>query len=88
MVKLKLYISSHSEKSRLMIKRLKGILESAFSTEYSLDVVDVLNHPDLAEDEGVFATHTLLKYAPEPRVRLIGDVGDDEKLLEGLTLKA
>ena len=66
MVKLKLYISSHSEKSRLMIKRLKGILESAFSTEYSLDVVDVLNHPDLAEDEGVFATHTLLKYAPAP----------------------
>ena len=66
MVKLKLYISSHSEKSRLMIKRLKGLLESAFSTEYSLDVVDVLNHPDLAEDEGVFATPTLLKYAPAP----------------------
>lgn len=51
---------------------------------YDLEIIDVLEFPDLAEDERILATPTLIKSLPLPLRRVIGDLSDKEKVLLGL----
>lgn len=49
-------------------------------------MIDVLDHPQLAEDERILATPTLIKQLPPPLRRVIGDLSDKDKVLLGLDL--
>jgi circadian clock protein KaiB len=49
-----------------------------------MQVIDVLEQPQLAEDEKILATPTLIKQLPPPLRRVIGDLSDKEKVLLGL----
>ena len=51
---------------------------------YELEIIDVLEHPQVAEDERILATPTLIKQLPPPLRRVIGDLSDTEKVLLGL----
>jgi circadian clock protein KaiB len=55
--------------------------------EYELSVIDVLENPQLAEDDKILATPTLIKKLPPPMRRLIGDLSEKEKVLIGMDLK-
>jgi len=50
-------------------------------------VIDVLEHPELAERDKILATPTLVKRLPEPMRKIIGDLSDREKVLLGLNLE-
>ena len=67
---------------------LRRICEQELSDEYELRVIDVLQQPQLAEDEKILATPTLIKELPPPLRRVIGDLSDKEKVLLGLELRA
>ena len=54
---------------------------------YDLEIIDVLEFPDLAEDERILATPTLIKSLPLPLRRVIGDLSDKEKVLMGLEVQ-
>jgi circadian clock protein KaiB len=54
---------------------------------YELEIVDVLEHPQRAEDEKILATPTLIKQLPLPLRRVIGDLSDKEKVLMGLEVR-
>ena len=54
---------------------------------YDLEIIDVLEFPDLAEDERILATPTLIKSLPPPLRRVIGDLSDKEKVLLGLEVQ-
>jgi circadian clock protein KaiB len=47
----------------------------------------VLEHPELAEEERILATPTLVKQLPPPLRRVIGDLTNKEKVLFGLAVK-
>ena len=47
-----------------------------------------MNHPNLAEDDKILATPTLIKILPPPVRRIIGDLSNKEKVLLGLDLVA
>jgi circadian clock protein KaiB len=51
-----------------------------------LVIIDILQHPQLAEDEKILATPTLIKSLPLPIRRIIGDLSATEKVLLGLDL--
>ncbi len=51
-------------------------------------MIDVLANPQLAEDDKILATPTLIKALPPPLRRVIGDLSDNEKVLLGLDLKS
>jgi circadian clock protein KaiB len=55
--------------------------------DYELVVIDVLERPQLAEDEKILATPMLVKELPMPIRRIIGDLSDTEKVLLGLDLQ-
>ena len=83
---LKLYITGRSVRTEKAILALRQICEDELRGQYRLDVIDVLVHPQLAEDEKILATPTLIKEVPEPLRRLIGDLSNKEKVLLGLDL--
>jgi circadian clock protein KaiB len=83
---LKLYVTGKTVRSQRAIANLKEICKAQSESEYEIVVIDVLEHPQLAEDEKIFATPTLIKHLPPPLRRLIGDLSDKEQVLLGLDI--
>lgn len=84
---LRLYVTGTTARSERAIANLKRICESELNGEYEMEVIDVLENPQLAEDEKILATPTLVKRLPPPLRRLIGDLSDTEKVVLGLDLR-
>lgn len=83
---LKLFITGQTIRSGRAIANLRRICEKALGTDYELAIIDVLEQPQLAEDEKIFATPTLIKEYPPPVRRIIGDLSDTKQVLLGLEL--
>lgn len=66
------------------IANLRRICEDDLRGQYELEIIDVLQKPQLAEDEKILATPTLIKRLPPPLRRVIGDLSDKERVLLGL----
>lgn len=81
---LKLYVTGHTSRSITAISNLKEICGNEISQPYRLDIIDILEHPDVAEQEHILATPTLIKSMPPPMRRLIGDLSDRKEVLRGL----
>jgi len=81
---LRLYVAGKTSKASVAIANLRRICEEELRGEYDLEVIDVLEQPQLAEDEKILATPTLIKLLPPPLRRVIGDLSDREKVLLGL----
>jgi circadian clock protein KaiB len=84
---LKLYVTGSTPRSNLAIENLRRICEQELHGDYELVIIDVLEQPQLAEDERILATPTLIKQLPPPLRRVIGDLSDSEKVLLGLELR-
>lgn len=84
---LKLYITGQTIRSQRAIKNLEKIIEEELDDKYEMKVIDILEHPKLAEDEKILATPLLMKKLPLPIRRIIGDLSDSEKVLMGLDLQ-
>jgi len=84
---LKLYVTGQTPRSQQAIDNLRGILEGELAGRYELEIIDVLEKPQLAEDEKILATPTLIKELPPPLRRVIGDLSDRDQVLLGLDLK-
>jgi len=85
---LKLYVTGKTSRSEAALRNLKEICERELNGDYEIIVIDVLEHPQLAEEEKILATPTLIKELPLPLRRIIGDLTDKEKALLGLDLIA
>jgi circadian clock protein KaiB len=83
---LKLFVTGASTRSGTAIANLNRICEQELAGQYKLEIIDVLVHPELAEDEKILATPTLIKSLPLPLRRVIGDLSNTEKVLLGLEL--
>jgi circadian clock protein KaiB len=84
---LKLYVTGATPRAETAIANLRRICERELGGQYQLEIIDVLEHPQLAEDDKVLATPTLIKQLPPPLRKVIGDLSDKEKVLLGLELK-
>lgn len=83
---LKLYVAGNTPSSIRAIRTLNKILQDEFQGVYALKVIDVLQNPQLAEEDKILATPTLSKVLPPPVRKIIGDLSDREKVLIGLDL--
>lgn len=83
---LKLYVSGMTPNSERAIANLRRLCADELDNRYKIVVIDVLERPQLAEDEKIMATPTLVKVLPPPMRRVIGDLSDTEKVLLGLDL--
>jgi len=81
---LKLYVNGQSPNGERAIANLRRICDEELGEHYEMQIIDVLEHPQLAEDQRIIATPTLIKESPPPLRRLIGNLSDREKVLLGL----
>jgi circadian clock protein KaiB len=84
---LRLYVTGSSPKAAAAISNLRRICDEELRGQYDLQIVDVLEHPQAAEDDRVLATPTLIKRLPLPLRRVIGDLSDKHKVLLGLEVR-
>ncbi len=84
---LRLFVTGASSRAATAISNLRRICESELEGRYDLEIIDVLEFPELAEDARILATPTLIKSLPLPLRRVIGDLSDTEKVLLGLQLE-
>ncbi len=84
---LKLYVAGQTAKSLQAFANLKRICEEHLSGEYHIEVVDLLQNPQLAKGDQIFALPTLVRRLPEPVRKIIGDLSNTERVLVGLDLQ-
>lgn len=82
----KLYIYGHSLECESAIKNLKDIGKNELKGNYELEIIDIKEMPEKAEDAKLVTIPTLIRESPEPVRRLIGDLKDREKVLFALDI--
>ena len=83
---LRLFITGMTPNSKRAVENIKTICEEYLQGRYELQVVDIYQQPSLAENEQIIAAPTLIKMLPPPLKRLIGDMSNTEKVLQGLNI--
>lgn len=81
-----LYVSGDTPRSHLAASNLRELLDRAAPDNYSLEVVDVLERPDLAEQQRILATPFAIKVSPPPSRRVVGDLSDLGRAARALDL--
>jgi circadian clock protein KaiB len=84
---LRLYLTGSSPLSTRAIVNIRQICEQHMQGRYDLEVVDITQHPTLAEGEQIIAAPTLIKKLPLPLRRFIGDMSQTDRILLGLDLR-
>lgn len=83
---LRLYIAGQTSKSNTALRNLKKYCEAHLKGQYSIEIIDLLKTPQLAEGDQIFAIPTLVRKVPEPIRKIIGDLSNEEKVLVGLNI--
>jgi circadian clock protein KaiB len=85
---LRLYVAGRTSKSVTAFENLKRICEEHLSGQYEIEIVDLIEHPQLAKGDQILALPTLVRRLPEPIKKIIGDLSNTERVLVGLDLRA
>jgi circadian clock protein KaiB len=83
---LRLFITGTTSRSSRAIANLRRVCEERLHGEYDLEVVDIYQHPEAAQQYQILAAPTLVKMLPLPLRRIIGDLANEERVLAGLDL--
>lgn len=84
---LRLYIAGQTARSLAALANLQRICDEHLEGRYRLEVIDLLERPQLARGDQIFALPTLVRKLPEPIRKLVGDLSDTERALVGLDLR-
>ena len=81
---LRLYVTDATPKSARAIVNARRILEEHLPGKYSLEILSIAEHVAQATQDQIICAPTLLRLAPPPVRRIIGDMSDVARVLKGL----
>jgi circadian clock protein KaiB len=84
---LRLYVAGQSRKSLTALTNLKRLCEEHLPGRYHIEVIDLLQKPQLAAGDQILAIPTLVRKLPAPMKKIIGDFSNEERALVGLDLR-
>jgi len=84
---LRLYVAGQTEKSIAAFTNLKRLCEVHLKGRFSIEVIDLLEHPEMAREYQIVALPTLVRKLPPPIRKIIGTLADEERVLLGLDIK-
>jgi circadian clock protein KaiB len=84
---LRLYIAGQTARSAAALANLKTVCEQHLAGRYRIEVIDLLEQPQLAAGDQILAIPTLVRRLPEPIKRLIGNLAHTERVLVGLDIR-
>ena len=85
---LRLFVAGTSTLSQNAITNIRRICDQHLVGRFDLEVIDVYTHPEKTRDYQIVATPTLVKVSPEPLRRIVGDLSNRDRVLQGLNLSA
>jgi circadian clock protein KaiB len=80
-------VAGQSPKSIAAFANLKKLCEEHLAGKYTIEVIDLLQQPQLAAGDQILAIPTLVRRLPEPLRRIVGDLRNTERTLVGLNLR-
>ncbi len=83
---LRLYVAGQTPKSIMAFANLKKLCEEYMHGQYEIEIIDLIQHPELAQQDKILAIPTLVRRLPPPIRQIIGDLSDKEKVLIGLDI--
>ncbi len=84
---LRLYVAGQTPKCMRAFVNLKRICEEYLAGRYHIEMIDLLQNPQLARGDQILAVPTLVRRLPEPMKKIIGDLSNTERVLVGLDLR-
>lgn len=84
---LRLYVAGQTPRSLAALANLKRFCQEYLEGRYSIQVVDLLENPQLARGDQILAIPTLVRKMPTPMRKIIGDLSNTERVLVGLDLR-
>jgi circadian clock protein KaiB len=84
---LRLYVAGQTPRSVAAFANLKRLCEEHLAGRYSIEVIDLIKHPQLAAGDQILAIPTLVRKLPQPIRKIVGDLRDTERALVGLQLR-
>jgi circadian clock protein KaiB len=84
--RFRLFVTGESGRSLQAADNLRALCEARVAGLYELEVIDVLDRPELAEEERIIATPTVIRLVPLPKRRVIGDLSDLSRAAVALDL--
>jgi len=84
--RLRLYVAGQTPKSLAAFANLKRICETHLKGRYRIEVIDLVERPQLSKGDQILAIPTLVRKLPQPMRKIIGDLSDTENVLVGLDL--
>ncbi|HKO30011.1 MAG TPA: circadian clock KaiB family protein [Nitrospiraceae bacterium] len=85
---MRLYVAGQTPKCLTAFANLKKLCETHMDGDYHIEIVDLLEHPQLAKGDQILAIPTLVRKLPEPVRKIIGDLSNTERVLVGLDLRS
>ncbi len=82
-----MYVAGQTDRAVTAFANLKKICEEHMAGQYSIEIIDLLKHPQLARGDQIVAIPTLVRKLPEPVRKIIGDLSNTQRVLVGLDLR-
>src|ERR1700750_567866 len=84
---LQLYVSGMSQKSMTAIENIKHLCDEHLGGAFELEIIDLYKHPELASEQQIVFSPSLIKQVPLTKKTLIGTFSDSEKVIKGLGIR-
>jgi circadian clock protein KaiB len=84
--RLRLFVTGTTPRSAHAIRNIRVICEENLPGRYTLEVIDIYQHPEHVRAEQIIVTPTLVKLVPLPLRKLIGDLSDTARVLAALDI--
>jgi circadian clock protein KaiB len=81
---LQLYVSGMSPKSMQAIENIKRLCKDHLEGAFELEIVDIYKHPEIAAEQHIVFSPSLIKHLPLPKKTLIGTLSDSAKVVQAL----
>src|SRR4051794_30990353 len=83
-VVLQLYVSGMSPKSMEAIENIKRLCDEHLKDAFELEIIDIYKNPEVATQQQIVFSPSLIKNLPLPRKTLVGNFSDTEKVIKAL----
>ncbi len=84
---MRLYVAGMTPRAVAAFANLKKLCETHLADRYEIEIIDLLQQPQLAAGDQIIAVPTLVRRLPPPMKKIIGDLSNEERVLVGLDLR-
>ena len=84
---LRLYVAGQTPRSLQALSNLKRICEEYLAGQYRIEIIDLLQKPQMAAGDQILAIPTLVRHIPKPARKIIGDLSNLDRVLIGLDVR-